>query len=70
MLKSKILQETFKIKPNQAQPLHADAQEPGALISQSFVKKQMEVRRVMTKNCFGETTMLVRQLFRNDRKRR
>ena len=28
----------FKIKPNEAQALHADAQEPGIIILQSFVK--------------------------------
>ena len=38
MLKSKILHKTVKIKPNQAQALHAEAQEPGVLILQGFVK--------------------------------
>ena len=38
-MKLKILHKTFKIKPNQAQALHADAQEPGVLSLQSFMRQ-------------------------------
>ena len=49
MLKSKIL---HKIKPNQAQALHADAQEPVVFLTK-FRRKRMELSRVMTENVFG-----------------
>mgnify|MGYP003336375510 CR=1 FL=1 len=52
ILKSKILHKTFKIKPNQAQALHTDAQEPVVFLTK-FRRKRMELSRVMTENVFG-----------------
>ena len=51
--KSKILHNAFKIKPDEARALHADAQEPVVFYLIKFRRKRMELSRVMTENVFG-----------------
>ena len=53
MLKSQIFHRSFKIKPNQAQTLHAYAQEPVDSFLTKFRRKRMELSRVMTEHVFG-----------------
>ena len=49
-MKFKFLHEAFKIKPRQAQALHADAQEPAVFNFIKFSQTRKERGRVMTKN--------------------